>query len=268
MKLYIGKFRGVFFAFQVSVFLLFLSLFSHASTAQQSDSLRVLFIGNSYTYYWNLPQVVSKMAESRGEVVLSKKSTLGGSSLKQHWNSYRGLKSRKMVEDSSWDIVILQNHSRSTLDSLADFMNYGTKWIDWINKMNAAPILYMTWAREFNPMMQDAIANGYDSLAGQSGAKLSPVGLVWKQARTLRPDLDLFDSDGSHPSPIGTYLTACVLYRTITGNSVKGLPVRLTDIDKGGESFFLMALSAEDGEFIQDLVDAMMEEWEKQVDEN
>lgn len=268
MKLYIRNYRRGFLSSQSVVFILVLCLFSHVTPAQQSDSLRVLFIGNSYTYYWNLPQVVSKMAASRGEKVLTKKSTLGGSSLKQHWNSYRGLKSKELVEDGSWDIVILQNHSRSTLDSLADFMDYGAKWVDWVNETNAAPILYMTWAREFNPTMQDAITNGYDSLAGQSDAKLAPVGLVWKQARILRPDLDLFDSDGSHPSPIGVYLSACVLYRAITGNSVKGLPVRLTDIDKDGESFFLMALSAEDGEFIQDLVDAMMDEWEKPVDEN
>ena len=51
---------------------------------------------------------------------------------------------------------------------------------------------------------------------------VAPVGRAWERA--LRdPAMTLHDPDGSHPSPAGTYLAACVLYATLTGESPVGL---------------------------------------------
>jgi hypothetical protein len=52
---------------------------------------------------------------------------------------------------------------------------------------------------------------------------VAPVGLAWKLARERIPGVSLYATDGSHPSRIGSYLAACVIYSTLTGELCKGL---------------------------------------------
>ncbi|AWW32866.1 hypothetical protein DN752_23495 [Echinicola strongylocentroti] len=240
-------------------------LFSLNCFGQQSDTLKVLFVGNSYTYYWNLPQMVSALAKGGDTVIKARKSTLGGATLMQHWEGERGLETKNTISEGEWDVVVLQNHSKSTIANPEGFMDYGKKFIGLVKETGARPLLYMTWARAYNPLMQKTVSTGYRSLAETTGVDVAKVGEVWEQARLLRPDLELFDSDGSHPSPLGTYLTACVFYKILTGKASKGLSGRLSGIDQDGETLFLSGSSDGDAEFIHQLVDKMIVEkmvWE------
>lgn len=246
------------FIFKRTFVLLISCLLSIHLSAQESDTLKVLFVGNSYTYFWNLPQTVSALAASQGVPIKTRKSNLGGATLKEHWEGERNLKTRTVIEEGQWDVVILQNHSKSTLETYEEFMDYGKKFIAMVKDRQAAPLLYMTWAREFNPLMQEKISEGYRTLARETDADLAAVGEVWKKARELRPDLNLFDPDGSHPSTIGTYLTACVFFKVLTGKTTLGLPSRLSDKDKDGEEIFLTIINDQDAQFIQQLVDNMV----------
>ena len=40
------------------------------------------------------------------------------------------------------------------------------------------------------------------------------------------PSLQLYSSDGLHPTPLGTYLAALVIYERITGHDARSLPTR------------------------------------------
>ena len=64
--------------------------------------------------------------------------------------------------------------------------------------------------------MQARLANGYEDLAKRLGASVAPVGLAWAEALAGRPGLELWESDGQHPSKLGSYLAACVFYATLT----------------------------------------------------
>ena len=44
-----------------------------------------------------------------------------------------------------------------------------------------------------------------------------PAGKAWDQVHRDHPDLDLYGPDGSHPSPAGSYLAACVCFAVIHG---------------------------------------------------
>jgi hypothetical protein len=44
------------------------------------------------------------------------------------------------------------------------------------------------------------------------------------------PSVELYYSDGSHPSPAGSYLAACTLYSTIFNRSPAGLPGRISGV--------------------------------------
>ena len=56
-----------------------------------SKTLKVLMIGNSFTFYWNLPQVIECMLNAQNTSFEVDQKTIGGSNLGKHW----GLNSEK-----------------------------------------------------------------------------------------------------------------------------------------------------------------------------
>ncbi len=238
-----------------------LILISTCYGLQSQDTTRVLFVGNSYTYFWNLPQVVQAMAISQNVPLRTAQSTAGGVNLGQHWKGERGLMTHQKIDEGSWDYVVLQDHSLRTIQARDSLNHYITKWESEIEKSNAASLLYLTWAREFNPLMQDPITNGYESIGRQLDIPIVPVGEVWKMARSLRPDIDLYDPDGSHPSALGTYLTALTFYKSLTGASLATISPRLTSRDHAGEKLYLMIVSPNDAAFCRDVVEQVMADY-------
>lgn len=226
-------------------------VFTSALVGQSTDTTKVLFVGNSYTYFWNLPQHVQLMAESRNIPLIARQSTAGGANLGQHWRGDKKLTTRSKIRKGDWDAVILQDHSMRTIEAPDSMLQYGAQLDRMIDDIGAQSYVYMTWAREFNPLMQETVTQGYQKLAKEIHAKVSPVGLAWKKARTLRPDIKLFTDDGSHPSLIGTYLSACVFFEVLTGENPIGLPHRLISKDQDGEYLFLNVLSQGDATFCQ-----------------
>ena len=63
------------------------------SELQNENSEKILFIGNSFTFYWNLPLIVESMANERGHNFDIYQSTASSSSLKDHWFENYQLKS-------------------------------------------------------------------------------------------------------------------------------------------------------------------------------
>jgi hypothetical protein len=71
--------------------------------------------------------------------------------------------------------------------------------------------------------MQSQLEVGYRTIGDELGATVAPVGLAWQEAVQTKPDVALWDADGSHPALPGSYLAACVLYTTLFGKSPEGL---------------------------------------------
>ena len=65
----------------------------------------------------------------------------------------------------------------------------------------------------------------------------------------LRPSIELFTSDGSHPNSLGTYLTACLFVRTLCGELPDELPRTFRVSDAHGELLYLFGIDALDAEF-------------------
>lgn len=67
--------KGFCYGFLIGI----LTLLNVSGSAQDGgDTLKVLFVGNSYTYFENLPQVVSVLSEKTGTVLVTEKVTIGG----------------------------------------------------------------------------------------------------------------------------------------------------------------------------------------------
>lgn len=235
-----------FYAALLATGFIFLSFSAFAQAPE-----KVLFVGNSYTYFWNLPQQVAAMAKSRDLTIDTWQSTSGGTSLAQHWRGEKKLESLPMIRTGKYDAVVLQDFSMQALNAPDTLLQYGQQFATEAKATGARVFLYLTWARAFDPYMQATITAKYKELAELCGATIVPVGPAWERARSLRPDLPLYDPDQSHPSPTGTYLAACVFYGVFTGQSPVGLPHRLVSIDHAGEKLYLNIQSTEDALFCQ-----------------
>ena len=232
----------------ISLFIIFTAVTFSFSQSEKS----VLFIGNSYTYFWNLPQNVAAMSAENSKTLLkTKQSTAGGATLGQHWRGEKDLKTREILQKEKFDAVIIQDHSMRSIKHPDSLSLFGKKFGDLIKENGAQAFVYMTWSREWNPFMQETITKEYIKLAQTINARVVPVGLAWEKARQLRPTINLYDADGSHPSALGTYLTACVFYGVLTGESPVGLSHRLISKDVHGEKIYLNIQSKEDTLFCQ-----------------
>ena len=94
----------------------------------------------------------------------------------------------------------------------------------------AIPVFYLTWGYKnrmqggMDVKMQLGLDQGYGKAAEAGGALIAPVGPAWQAALAKNPQLPLYDSDGIHPSPEGSYFAACVFYAVLAQRSPVGLP--------------------------------------------
>lgn len=234
--------------------LLFIATQVSFSQTGEKEALRVLFVGNSFTYFYNLPQVVTAMAETQGGQIITRQSTVGGSNLEQHWKQERGTKTMRLLDSTKWDFVVFNNHSTSSIDDPALFQEYGRKFAELVKSKGAKPVFMLTWAYKSNPLMQVKISEEHEKLAKDTGALLVPGGSVFQQARAWRPDLELFFDD-KHPSSNGTYLLGLTFYRFFSGKSVNDIPSRITMKDRNMELIYLLFMSDENAAFLKQLVD-------------
>ena len=63
--------------------------------------------------------------------------------------------------------------------------------------------------------MQERIKTTYLEMTYRNNATCAPVGMAWQRVREERPDYQLYNQDLSHPSSLGTYLAANVIYTTL-----------------------------------------------------
>lgn len=234
------------------------ALANQKTEVQTSDTLRILFVGNSYTYFWGLAQIVEGLSENEEVYLSTRTSTASGASLNDHWHGRYNLTTREKIENGNWDVVVLQNQSRSSIDSLNQFMNYGKKFINLIKEQGAIPILFETWAQKNNSFMQDIISSAHDKLAEETSIQKVPIGKLWSKVREMRPNFELYDPDGSHPNTTGTYFNACIFFAFLTGEQASYLETRVHAVDHHGEKIQLSVQDEQDAMFLQNIIDTYL----------
>ncbi len=211
-----------------TLFTLGLALLCLQLSAQQRTK-RVLFLGNSYIYTNNMPQMLKDMAASAGDTVLFDSNTPGGHTFQQH--SFNSTSLAKLAA-GNWDYVVLQEQSQLPAFPEAqvqlDVYPYA-KLLDSLAHQSspcAETVFYMTWGRKngdaancgfYAPLCtyqgMDSLLNlRYRTMAADNEALLSPVGAVWRYLRTNSPGIELYQADESHPSLAGSYAAACCFY--------------------------------------------------------
>ncbi len=186
---------------------------------------RILFVGNSFTYYNNGLQRHLYQLLRAGEVVPSDQLrlrilTLSGGRLPEHRPAFA-----EIVASEPWDVVVLQGHSRGPISppTAAPFRDAVREFDAIVRHHGARTAMFMTWAYEGRPEMTAQLSEAYSAIGDEVGALVAPVGLAFARAAQLMPEVALRTADGRHPSMAGTYLAACVFYATLMRRSPRGL---------------------------------------------
>ena len=197
---------------------------------------QALFIGNSYTYVNSLPELINQIAISKGNSLIYESHTPGGSTLMQHASNSNVL---SLLNVTEWDYVILQEQSQNPAFSPSQVASqvypYAENLCEYIREVNPCtePVFFMTWGREngdsqncavYPPIctyegMQNRLTESYTEMAQNNESLLAPIGIAWKDLREQHPEINLYSSDGSHPSIQGSYLAACVFYAVLFDDS-------------------------------------------------
>ena len=188
-------------------------------------SLRVLFIGNSFTRYWGGQSVLGmtlarSSAAGHERPAIFEQVTGNGFDLRDHWDFGRAV---DRIREGHWDYVVLQDHSEGPLVHQATFIQYAKLLDAEIKRSGAKTVLFMTWSKVFEPQNQKPLAEAYERLGREMGAEVVPVGLAFEQSLAARPDVKLLELDGKHPTMFGSYLTACCFYSFFYRDSPVGL---------------------------------------------
>ena len=205
------------------------------------DTLKVLFLGNSYTYYHTYPVIFKEMAWREGHYADCDIFISGGYTMKAHLeNEFSARKVRK----GGYDCVMLQDQSVLPLLNGTAYdagsSRYVGLMVENVKKYspNAKVSLEITWGRRFGnnnlgqyekyaelhpeffasyDAMQNRLIEKIAETAAEHSTLITPVGVAWQIVMHERPDILLYHKDNHHQSYAGSYLSAAVAYLTIYG---------------------------------------------------
>ena len=194
--------------------------------------MRLLFIGNSYTYYNDMPKLFEALARENGKEISVDSVTKGGRKLYENLDpcdeNHKTILS--LTNTGRYNALILQEHSLYPIKDFSAFLKGASELISLVGAERN--ILYATWGRKVGSStlaelsltseeMTDILHEKYSAASEKLGASVSPVGLTFKALCQAMPTLELYNSDKSHPSYLGSAVAAICHYKTVFGEDAK-----------------------------------------------
>jgi hypothetical protein len=185
--------------------------------------MKILFIGNSHTFCHGLPFQVRELVRLNTPDVDTAMVATGGMTLGWHADQPE---TQMAIQYHAWDTIVLQQKSHP-FDGYDGLLSDCKSLLPYIRKTQAKILLFMTWAEKRIPANQAALDQAFMQVAQEIKATPVPVSKAWQSVLRSEPDIELYDTDGEHSSPAGSYLAACVFYSVIQRRSPVGLPPRI-----------------------------------------
>lgn len=179
--------------------------------------MKVLFIGNSHTYFNDMPHLFAGMCETlTGEQ--TEVTMLAFSNRRLEWHCEEYFSMRFALLYGQYDYCVIQQfgHPIPPIEETEPSLE---KIVRLCEKAETKPVLYMTWAKKHEPEKASLISGIYRTLAEKYHALLAPIAEAYEALRTDHPEIDLYWFDGSHASPYGDYLIAATLTALLTGKT-------------------------------------------------
>jgi hypothetical protein len=185
-------------------------------------SYHVLFIGNSLTAVNDLPGTLVQLTASVNDTIIVESVTRPNLAVIDHVNGSSN--AVDVIRRGGWDYVILQQGPTSQQLG-RDTLILAIKLLDPdIKAAGARSAPLMVWPEADRTAAFDGVLLSCREAAQAVGGLCLPAGEAWRAAWAVDPTLALYGPDGFHPSAMGTYLAALVVYEGITGHDARSLP--------------------------------------------
>lgn len=213
---------------------------------------RVLFIGNSFTYYYEMPEIVDAMAEQLGIWADVDWITYGGRYLDTWLNENAATDNLigstndglyTVLSRNDYTHIVLQGQSQEAYNDYSRLYNAVKNMQEMLSEKqsDAEIFLYSTWGYDDGSTsygsdiaaMEAAIRDGYNRIGEALGLKVNPVGTafteVWKE---YGDEINLYASDNKHDGQYGAYLSALVHTKCLFNADLSGLNLTSYTTDK------------------------------------
>jgi len=208
----------------LSLFLVILSCQATRSPAQAEESAaipkapaRILFVGNSFTYYnGGLETHVRELAKSANppRILETERATQGGATLRILFGKEAVL---TRIREGHFDVVVLQEDIPELVEhSMEPFFEYVRLFDQEIKKSKARTVLFMAWPyQRLNWVSLPEITQAHQAIARKLQLTVAPVGTALAKSLELNPGLAMLGPDREHETRHGTYLAASLIYATL-----------------------------------------------------
>lgn len=190
--------------------------------------MRILMLGNSFTFTNNMPQVLARLTGA--EVVYH---TRGGARLSEQINpkAKLGARTQAALANEHWDYVVLQEMSHGPITAPGSFFSSVEQLCRQIRENGAVPILYATWAYQKGGAkltakgwdydeMAHKLSEAYRKAARENNALIADVGQRFYELSNTQ---SLYAADGVHPNELGSRIAAETIGLTIQQHKEKQL---------------------------------------------
>jgi hypothetical protein len=212
------------------------------NTAGASQSQKhALFVGNSFTYYNNMEQIFESIASDAGIAIDAVRVAVGSSTLENFADptNSNGQELAAVLEaQSTFDYVILQEQSTRPINYFNRFLSAARTLQNKINatQTHAEIYLYETWgypdkAGEARyggtvPAMEAMLRAAYAEAGETLDIPVCWAGKAFTKIFEDHGEINLYQTDQTHPSYAGSYLSACVHAMTVLGIDPRTLTFR------------------------------------------
>lgn len=190
----------------------------------QPGEFGVLFVGNSLTFWNDMPAILGRLLEAGGVGALHLEVVaLPNFGLEDHWTEGTA---RARIALGGWEVVILQQGPSAT-EGRPSLLEYSDRFAAEIGGVGARTALYMVWPDQSRTFDFDGVSDSYETAARSVGGLLFPAGEAWRSAWARDAGLALYGPDGFHPSLLGSYLAALVMYEQLADQDPRDLPAEI-----------------------------------------
>ena len=184
--------------------------------------MNILFIGNSHTYFHGMPYQCGELLGALGIKARITMVAQPGKSLEWHCGNPA---TQLALQYGDWDHIILQQATHPFRGG-SELLN-GVKGLLALMQGDPTVWFYKTWCPKARPGDQDEIDAEFSQTSRRFGIPIIPVSDAWHEVERRDPGHELYDADGKHAGPGGSYVTALCVTRALSGKSVTGLPSTL-----------------------------------------
>tara|TARA_B100000768_G_scaffold10788_1_gene10670 strand:- start:140 stop:895 length:756 start_codon:yes stop_codon:yes gene_type:complete len=245
--------------------LIFFLLTSILIIAQEKSNVSedILFVGNSFTFYWNLPSIVEMMATERSLNWNVVQSTASGATLKQHWFEKKMLSTKQLILSNNFSKVIFQDNSTFPVLAIDTTKKYHDKFKGIISP-NVDTYIYSTWmypkieVKERDLSEQNLVEKNLIESGVSESSILILVGQAFDKFKLKYPKYNLLSEDNKHQNANGTYLAACVIFSTLSNQSSIGLSNRYYGEDSNGKKIYYTLIDSSVAKKCQEISDSIV----------